>query len=99
MANKAWFERLAPEDKKLMLEGAAEEARKGRKAVRELAPLLVENFGAAKIQVHRLSEAEKDAFAKACAVVHDKWAAGKGKSAVPMLKKARAALAELRKKS
>jgi tripartite ATP-independent transporter DctP family solute receptor len=98
VANKAWFQSLSPEDQKVLLEDAEGEARRGRLAVRELNPLLIQNFTNAKIQVHRLTEAEKDALAKATEPVYAKWVAGKGKAAAAMVKKARAALAELRTK-
>jgi TRAP-type C4-dicarboxylate transport system substrate-binding protein len=77
---------------------AAGEAARGRKGVRELGPLLLENFKNEKIALHDLTADEKLAFAKLCEPVHDKWA-GKMKAAAPLLKKAKAALAELRKKA
>lgn len=98
VANKAWFDALKPEEQQLLTQNAKQEAATGRKGVRDLAPLLVENFKNDKIAVHTLTEAQKDAFAKRCEPVHAKWAAGKGKAAAPMLKKAKAALALLRKK-
>ncbi len=99
VANKAWFDKLSPEDQKAVMGDSKAEAKAGRAAVRELAPLLLENFKNAGITVHTLSREQKDAFAKICEKVHDKWAAGKGKAASPLLKKAKAALAELRKKN
>ncbi len=98
VANKAWFDKLPKETQAGLLKDQAGEAARGRKGVRELAPLLIENFRASKIEVHELTAAEKDAFAKVCEPVHDKWIKGKGKNAAEMVKKAKAALAELRAK-
>lgn len=98
VANKAWFDALKPEDQKVLLDDALGEAKRGRKGVRELAPLLLENFESAKIKVHRVTDAEKMEFAKLAEPLHDKWIRGKGKSAAPMVKKAKAALAAMRKK-
>lgn len=97
VANKAWFDKLPPEDQKILRADAKGEAVRGRAGVRELAPLLVENFKNAGITVHTLSAEEKAALAKATEKVHEKWVAGKGKSAAPLLKKVKAALAEYRK--
>ncbi len=96
VANKAWFDKLSPEDQKTLIGDQHGEAVTGRKGVRELAPLLVENFRADKIQVHTVSPEQKAVFAKLCEPVHQKWVKGKGKSAAPMLKKAQAALQKLR---
>ncbi|MBX7117163.1 MAG: TRAP transporter substrate-binding protein DctP [Myxococcaceae bacterium] len=98
VANKAWFDKLAPADQKMIMGDPKADAIKGRKGVRELAPLLIENFKAAKIEVHTLTPAEREVFAKACLPTHDKWIKGKGKSAAVYVAKAKAALAELRKK-
>lgn len=98
VANKAWFDKLTPEIQAAFVDDAQGEAVRGRQAVRELAPMLLENFKLEKISLHTLSADEKLAFAKACEATHASWAKGKGKVAAPMLAKAKAALAELRKK-
>ncbi len=97
VANKQWFDKLTPEDQKPFIGDQIGEAARGRKAVRDLAPLLIENFKNDKIAVYPLTDAEKATFAKLCEPVHAKWAATKGKGAAPMLKKAKAALAAMRK--
>ncbi|MFZ5468282.1 MAG: TRAP transporter substrate-binding protein [Myxococcota bacterium] len=97
VANKAWFDKLDPKDQALLLADAKGEAQRGRKAVRELAPLLLDNFKNAGIKVHLLSEDEKNAFAALAEKSHDKWLSGKGKAAAPLVKKAKAALDALRK--
>jgi TRAP-type C4-dicarboxylate transport system substrate-binding protein len=98
VANKAWFDKLSPADQKMVMGDPKGEAIKGRKGVRELAPLLIENFKAAKIEVHTLTGPEREAFAKVCIPTHDKWTKGKGKSAAAYVAKAKTAIAELRKR-
>lgn len=98
VANKAWFDKLPANVKKSIVADQKAEGQRGRKGVRELAPDLIANFGAAKIEVHTLTEAEKDVFAAACEPTHDAWMKAGGKTAAPMVKKAKAALAELRAK-
>ncbi len=48
-------------------------ARQARVAVRELLPLLLQNLENANVKVHRLSEAERDAFARATLPVHERF--------------------------
>lgn len=98
VANKAWFDKLPAELQKSVLAGHKEEGQNGRKGVRELAPDLIGNFGAAKIEVHTLTTAEKDVFAKLCEPTHDAWTKAGGKGAAAMVAKAKTALAEFRKK-
>lgn len=99
VANKEWFDKQAKDVQAALVADAAGEAVRGRRGVRELAPLLLENFKNEKIGLHQLTADEKMAFAKLCEPTHDKWASGKTKAAAPLLKKAKAALAELRKKA
>lgn len=99
VANKAWFDKLPEKFQKAMMGDPQGEAMRGRKGVRELAPLLIENFKAAKIEVHTLTPAEREAFAKVCLPTHEKWTKGKGKAAAGYVAKAKAALVELRKKT
>lgn len=98
VANKEWFDKQTPEDRKSLLGDQKGEGAKGRAGIRSLAPALLENFKAAKIEVHPLSTEQKDAFAKICLPTHDAWIKGKGRSAAPLLAKTRAALEKLRKK-
>jgi TRAP-type C4-dicarboxylate transport system substrate-binding protein len=97
VANKPWFDKLRSEDQRVLLHDAEGEAKRGRVGVRELAPLLIDNFRSAKINVHTLTDAEKAAFEKLAQPVHDRWIATKGKAASPLVKKAKLALAEYRK--
>ena len=98
VANKKWFDGLPKDIQKAVVHDQKNEGKRGRKGVRELNPDLIANFGAANIEVHTLSEAEKDAFAKLCEPTHDEWTKGQGKSAAGMVAKAKAALKELRAK-
>jgi TRAP-type C4-dicarboxylate transport system substrate-binding protein len=98
VANKAWFDKLPEEVKKGVADVQKTEAQAGRKGVRELAPDLIANFSAAKIEVHTLTEAEKDAFAKLCEPTHDEWVKTKVKGAAGMLAKAKTALKDFRAK-
>jgi TRAP-type transport system periplasmic protein len=97
VANKRWFDKLRPDDQRVLRQDPEAEAKRGRVGVRELAPLLIENFRAAKINVHTLTDQEKRAFEDLAMPVHDKWITGKGKTAAPLVKKAKLALAEYRK--
>jgi tripartite ATP-independent transporter DctP family solute receptor len=75
VASRKEYEKLPPDLQKALVGDLEKITRDGRAAVRELAPLLVQNFETAKIPVHRLNAAEKDAFAKATEKVHEKFAA------------------------
>ena len=98
VANKGWFDKLPADIQKALTEDAMGEAKRGREAVRLIGPELVANFAASKIEVHTLTDVEKDVMAKACEPAHHKWLAAKGKSAAPMVKKAKDALAAYRAK-
>lgn len=98
VANRAWFSKLSAADQKTLLGDQRAEATKGRKAVRALYPLLIENFRNEKIQVHELTREDRSAFASLCEPVHEGWAKSKGKVAATMLRKAKTALAAFRAK-
>jgi TRAP-type transport system periplasmic protein len=72
--SRRFFETL-PEDLQQIIrstpEAARAEARSGREGVRALTPLLLENFEAAGVSVHRPSDAELDGFAQKTRPVHD----------------------------
>jgi TRAP-type transport system periplasmic protein len=99
VANKKWWDALTPELRGMITGDAKQESKLGRQGVRDIGPMLVENFRTDKIAVHELTADERAVFAKLCEPVHEKWAKGKGKTAAPMLAKAKKALAELRKKT
>lgn len=72
VANKAWFDGLPPEVQKALLAPAAKLQDKGRKAIRALDPLLIQNFEKQGVKVYTLTEAERDAFRKLTRPVWDK---------------------------
>ena len=72
-------------------------SRMARGGVRELVPLLLQNLEAAKIKVHHLTEAERDAFAKATLPVHERFLKSVP-SARPLYEKIKKALAARRSK-
>lgn len=96
VANKRWYASLSREDRKILLEDQAEQAARGRRAVRALNDLLLENLRKANVQVHRLTDSEKAEFARRCEPIHARWAASKGPRAIRLLEKVQAALAERR---
>lgn len=98
VANKEWFDKLPADLQKAVVNDQKGEGKRGRKGVRDLNPDLIANFGAADITVHTLTEAEKDAMAKVCEPTHDAWTKAGGKTAAPMVAKAKAALKGFRAK-
>lgn len=92
--SKVWFDKL-PKDlqDKLMADPPAQQ-KYGRKLIRAMNGPLLENLGASGIEVIKLSDAEKDAFAKALAPVAGKvrthLGAG-GSELLDLIKKAAAA--------
>ena len=70
---KKEYDKLPADLQKVLTTGLDEITRKGRGAMRELGPLLVENFTNAKIPVHRPTAPEREAFARATRPVWDKF--------------------------
>lgn len=98
LISKKVFDTASPELQKILLGDARKQAVDGRVGVRALTPYLLENFSAAKVQVCKLSDAEKGEFAKATLPVHKQFTEGEGKAAAGLYLKARKALDELRAK-
>jgi tripartite ATP-independent transporter DctP family solute receptor len=73
LASKKEFDKLPADLQKILTADVAKITTDGRAAVREMAPLLVQNFAGAKIPVYRPSAAERAAFAKATASVQDTY--------------------------
>jgi tripartite ATP-independent transporter DctP family solute receptor len=67
------YDKLPPDLQKVLTSDLGKITNDGRRAVRDMDPLLVQNFTNAKIPVHKPSAAERAAFAKATAGVHDKF--------------------------
>jgi tripartite ATP-independent transporter DctP family solute receptor len=73
LASKKEFDKLPGDLQKVLTADVGKITRDGRAAVREMAPLLVQNFSGAKIPVYTPSAAERAAFAKATASVYDTY--------------------------
>src|SRR4029450_8353173 len=73
LASKKEFDKLPADLQKILTGDVGKITRDGRAAVREMAPLLVQNFAGAKIPVYKPSAAERQAFAKATASVYDAY--------------------------
>ena len=73
LASKKEFDKLPADLQKILTGDVTKITADGRAAVREMAPLLVQNFAGAKIPVYQPSAAERAAFAKATASVYDAY--------------------------
>jgi TRAP-type transport system periplasmic protein len=73
LISKKEYDKLPADLQKVLTADMDAITRDGRTAVREMAPLLVENFNSAKIPVYKPSAAERAAFAKATAKVYDAY--------------------------
>ena len=60
--NKAWYDALPAELQSVVLPEDRSVEAKGRKGIRALEPLLLENFAKQNITVYHLTDAERDAF-------------------------------------
>jgi tripartite ATP-independent transporter DctP family solute receptor len=90
LVSKKVLDPLAPDLQKALTGGLQQITADGRAGVREMAPLLVQNFTNAKIPVYRPSASERAAFVKATAVVYEKYARAvpAAKSLMTAIKKA-----------
>jgi TRAP-type C4-dicarboxylate transport system substrate-binding protein len=73
LASKKEFDKIPADLQKILTADVVKITGDGRAAVREMAPLLVQNFSGAKIPVYTPSAAERAAFAKATAPVYDAY--------------------------
>lgn len=69
--NQKWFEALAPELQKILVEEGRAMQSKGRNAVRKIQPDLLKIIAAAGVQVSELTPAERSVFETATAGVRD----------------------------
>lgn len=69
--NKAWFESLSAEHQKAVRESGLALEEKGRKLVRDLGPILLQNFKERGVEVCELTAAERAAFKEATKGVWD----------------------------
>lgn len=63
--NKDWFDSMPDDLQKILLSNQKEESRSGRRSVRAVTPLLIENLKREGIKVVSLSKSERDAMRKA----------------------------------
>ena len=96
--SKKVYDGLTPDLQKIVVGDSKAQAIEGRVGVRALQEPLLENFTAAKVQVCRLSAAERNEFAKLAPAVHKTYIEGEGKPAAAMYAKAQKALEAYRKK-
>lgn len=69
--NQAFYDSLPADLQTLLLSRRAEETRRGRRAIRDIGPLLLQNFTAFGVTVHEISPAERQAMAAATRGVYD----------------------------
>lgn len=69
--SKKWFDSLPADLQAVLLADREADTRSGRAGVRALTPLLEQNYATAGKTVHRLSNAELNAFRKLAPPVHD----------------------------
>lgn len=63
--NKAWFDSLPDDLQQILLSNRAEETRTGRRLVRRINPLLIQNLRASGVNVVELTAAERNALRQA----------------------------------
>lgn len=71
--NKAWFDGLPADLQEILLSNRQSETRSGRREIRSLTPLLVQNLRSANIEVIELSDEERQAFATATRGLQDEF--------------------------
>jgi tripartite ATP-independent transporter DctP family solute receptor len=98
VASRKEFEKLPADLQKILAGDVTKLVREGRQGVRDMGPLLLQNFETAKIPVYRLTAAEKEAFAKATRPVYDKFVKAVP-SAKPLLAKVQATKTKAPKKT
>ncbi|MCA9679776.1 MAG: TRAP transporter substrate-binding protein [Kofleriaceae bacterium] len=73
--NKAWFDGLPTDLQKVLIDEGEALVRKGRKAIRDMNPKLLDIIKGEGVKVHTLTDAQRADFEKATAGVRDKVAA------------------------
>lgn len=63
--NKAWYDSLPADLQQILLSNREAETRSGRREIRSLTPLLIQNLRAANVQVHELTREQRTAMAAA----------------------------------
>ncbi len=72
--NKDWFGKLPADLQAILVDEGEKLVRKGRKAIRDMNPKLLEIFKDVKVEIHTLTAKEREAFVKKTAGVRDKVA-------------------------
>jgi TRAP-type C4-dicarboxylate transport system substrate-binding protein len=83
--NKEWFDKLPKDLQELLLSEREAETERGRKLIRAIEPKLIQNLGAAKIEVCELTAAERGEFVKRAKTIQDKFRKQGGKRGAELL--------------
>lgn len=96
--NKPWFDQLAPDLQKILLDEGKAVQEFGRKKVRAMGPQVLQLVKDAGVQVGELTAADKTTFDAAAKVVRDKFRKAAKPTAVAMLNAIEAELKKIRGK-
>lgn len=92
VASRKFWESLPADLQTIVLGDPADLAKKGRRGVRAIGPMLEQNFVDAGITLTKLSDGERAVFAAKAQEVHDKFRAGTTAQGKALLDKIKAAL-------
>lgn len=88
--SRKFWESLPSDLQTIVLGDPADLAKKGRRSVRNIGPMLEQNFTDSGITLTRLSSGERAAFASKAEAVHDAWRKSASKAGKAMLDKIKA---------
>ncbi len=71
--NQEWFDSVPADIQEILLSNRAEETRRGRRDIRAINPMLVQNLSAFDIEVVELTSDERATMATITSVVHDEF--------------------------
>ena len=92
LCSRKFWEELPADLQTIVMGDPADLAKKGRRGVRSIGPMLEQNFVNAGITLTKLSEAERSAFASKAQEVHDKFRKNTTDQGKALLDKIKAAL-------
>ncbi|MCX4247314.1 TRAP transporter substrate-binding protein [Paraliomyxa miuraensis] len=92
LCSRKFWEELPPDLQTIVMGDPADLAKKGRRGVRAIAPMLEQNFVNAGITLSKLSDGERSAFASKAEEVHTKFRNGTTAQGKAILDKIKAAL-------